>query len=263
MAKKDNKPKAPTTDEALAQLGIPAFDPSMFQSASARRPTIGAPEQFFVERAIEFPAGFEPWRSGDETRPGTWDRNDRARLQAMMQASGLYSEGKPPIPGSWRKEDNDAMRVVLEFANNQGISDLNEAVRLYATEAAASGVSSLNSSARQPLVLNYANPEAVRQVVRKTSMDLLGRRLSDTEEQRLITGFQNQSLASQRAAYGVDATGGSVTQPLDATSYAESQLAGTAEAGDQRFLSAFERLAKTFGDTLTEAPTLTGQGGVS
>jgi hypothetical protein len=268
VAKKKEAPKAASADDVLASIGMPAFDPSMFAAAGQPAP-IGLPEQFFTptyQEKQQMPEermrpGFEPWRSGDEGLPGTWDRNSKARLQSLMLAAGLYAKGDVPAAGAWRASDAAAMRKVLEYANYQGIDDINEAVRSYAQISATSPENA--TAARAPLTVKYANPEAVRQVVRKSSLDLLGRRLSDEEEGRLVSGFQSQYGGAQRAEYGAEATSGSATAPLTAEEYTTSKLEGTAEAGDQRYLSAFEKMIQTMTGTVVEGPRLTGKGGVA
>jgi hypothetical protein len=271
VADKKKAPKKTTAaspDDVLADIGMPAFDPSMFAAPGQRAP-IGAPEEFFgaaYQEKMQDPTermrpGFEPWRDGDEGLPGTWDRNSKARLQAMMLSAGLYSEGEVPAAGAWRASDAAAMRKVLEYANYEGIDDINEAVRGYAQISSASPERA--TAARAPLTVKYANPEAVRQVVRQSSLNLLGRRLSDEEEARLVSGFQSQYAGAQRAEYAAGETGGAVTQPLGPEEYAASQLEGTPEAGDQRYLSAFEKMVQTMTSTVVEGPRLTGKGGVA
>lgn len=270
MAKKKEEPKAPVADP-VAQYGpTPEQMAAMMQGTIQKRPTVGAPEEFFTPGYQEayqqpeerLPVGFQPWRDGDEAMPGTWDRNDKARLQAMLNAAGLYG-GKPYRAGDWGRDDAAALREVLEMANYQGIDNINEAVRRYAETAAAAGITAAGSRApRAPLVVSAANPEAVRQVVRSTSMNLLGRRLSDAEEARLVSGFTAQDTGAQQAQYGAGAAGGQFTEPLSAEQYATSQLEGTAEAGDQRYLDAFDKLLKTATQTMVSGPSLTGAGGI-
>jgi hypothetical protein len=270
VAKKKEAPKKPTPKEdPFAAYGpTPEQLQAMLAGTVTQPAPIGGPETFFTpayQEKMQGPTermrpGFEPWRDGDEGLPGTWDRNSKARLQSLMLAAGLYGKGEVPAAGAWRASDAAAMRKVLEYANYEGIDDINEAVRGYAQISSQSPENA--TAARAPLTVKYANPEAVRQVVRQSSLNLLGRRLSDEEEAKLISGFQAQSVGAQRAEYAADATGGAATAPLSAESYAESQLGGTAEAGDQRYLSAFDKMVKTMTGTVVEGPRLSGKGGV-
>lgn len=266
MAKKKEEAKPPATDP-YAQYGpSPEEIQAMMAGTIQKRAPIGAPEEFYTpgyqERQLEgerLPPGFEPWRDGDEAMPGTWGRNEKARLQAMLNAAGLYA-GKAYRAGDWGRDDATALKEVLEFANYQGIDNINEAVRRYAETATTESLA--GRAPRAPLVVSAANPEAVRQTVRATALNLMGRRLSDAEEARLVQGFIAQDTGAQQAQYGAGAAGGSFTEPLTAEQYATSQLEGTAEAGDQRYLDGFEKILKSATSTMVQGPTLTGQGGV-
>ena len=260
MAKEKEATQTPSTSQQLlAALNDPAAMQQLFGGAQQLPQTLGAPEQFFQREAPNLPPGFQPWRDGDEALPGRWDRNDKARLQAMMNAAGLYG-GKTIRTGDWTREDATALREVLEFANYEGIDNINEAVRRYAETATTKGIASRQP--RAPLVVSAANPEAVRQTVRATSLNLMGRRLSDAEEARLVQGFIAQQTGAQRAEYGAADAGGTVTAPLSAEQYATSQLEGTVEAGDRRYLDAFDRILKSATSTMVGGPTLTGTGGI-
>lgn len=207
------------------------------------------------------PPGFEPWEEGDEWVYGL-DPTAKARLKAYMSSSGLYGKGVSRSGGAWTRDDAAAFAEVLAFANANGITDEITAARQFAEMAQTEG--GLAKAPREPLVTRMANPEAVRQVVRRTSLQLTGRRLSDEEEARLVSGFSAQYTGAQQAQYGASGAeaGGSYMEPLSAEEYATSQLEGTAEAGDRRYLDAFDRILKSATSTMVSGPTLTGTGGI-
>jgi hypothetical protein len=204
------------------------------------RKTIGPPEEFLAERQL--PGTF---LDGDEWEPAGLPPADKVRLQQIMIRSGLLSK-TDYSPAVWDTRTANAFSHVLALANAKGMTNYEDALGEFARNADAYGLAP--RSARAPLVVQYENPEAVRQVIRKSSRDLLGRRLSDDEENRMISSFQAQNTASQQAEYGAGGEdGGAYTAPLSAGEYATSQLEGRKEAGAQRYLDAFDEIARSVG----------------
>jgi hypothetical protein len=206
--------------------------------ATTRKP-IGPPAEFLTEQQL--PGAF---LDGDEWEPAGLPPADKSRLQQIMIRSGLLS-ATDYSPAVWDTRTANAFSHVLALANAKGMTNYEDALSEFARNADVYGLAP--KAARAPLVVQYENPEAVRQVMRKSSMSLLGRRLSDDEENRMISAFQAQNTASQQAKYGAGAAGGAYTAPLTAEEYTTSQLEGRKEAGAQRYLDAFDEIARSVG----------------
>jgi hypothetical protein len=111
--------------------------------------------------------------------------------------------------------------------------------------------------------VQYENPESLRLVFRKSAHALLGRRLSNQEENQMITAFQSQHVGAQRARYaatggeGGGGPGGAYTTPETAEEFAETQLYNRPEAGAQRYIDAFGEVVKSLG-VIVEKPGRVG-----
>lgn len=252
---------APSGEMTFAQLAA-QMESGNFGAAAITKPL--GPNQAAIsgaQAAGNIPAGFQPWMEEDEWMPASLAPDDQGRIKAYLAKAGFYGTGGY-VPGGWTVDDASAMKSVLAYANTRGLSDPLAAAREYATTMVTEGVQAKAPPA--PLVTRFANPEAVRQVVRKSSMDLLGMRLSDAEEARLVGGFQAQYQEAQRAQHAAGAAdaGGSFTEAMDAETYAESQLQGTDQAGARRYLDAFDGIVASLGPTVA-GPKLSEGGGVS
>lgn len=261
MAEKRKAPAAPAkkkSDELLEQLANLDLG-----TTATLSPTVGPGEQYYTDPRynVAAPPGYQPWRDIDTWGPGAFSAEEKAAIQQRLAAVGLY-ENKTYRPGIWAAEDASAFSRVLEFANAQFIADPYEALNAY--ERTVSTQSPRTAGPRAPLVTQYANPESVRMVVRDSSYKMLGRRLSDDEEARIVQAYQGQYAGSQAAEYAAGATGGGFTAPMAPADFAESQIErqfGT-EVGVQKGIDAFGEIVKNFG-TIAEKPRLTAEGGIA
>lgn len=258
-----NQPQPAAGGQTSAQIldALNSGDLSGLISAGVVK-TLG-PTQTAITQAQQqgaLPADFKPFMEDDEWSPMSFAPDDQARIKALMKASGLYGRGGYVGKG-WSTDDATAMKTVLAYANSVGIDDPLAAAKQFAQEAATGGLTA--KATENQLVTRFANPEAVRQVVRRASLDLMGQRLSDAEEARLVAGFQGQYQGAQRAQFAAQESeaGGAYTEPLSAEEYATAQIENRPEAGAHRYLDAFDAIVNSLGSTVP-GPTLTGQGGV-
>jgi hypothetical protein len=264
VADKQKQPQQPAggldVNAILAQLGPP---PTV---DTDKRQPLGPPTAFYGERAAAGVApapGFQPFLQGDQWVPASQPSENRARLQAKMNAAGLYGT-QGYIPGVWTNDDAAAYQVVLENANATGVSDPERALDLFAQQARVKSPKA--KQPRAPLVVQYADPESIRQVVRDSSLTMLGKRLSDAEEQRIISGYQAYTAAGQRQAYAAggdqygEGGGGSVTKPMGYDEYARAQIESShpAELGAQRYLDGFGAIVKSLGTVVNQPPLVGG-----
>jgi hypothetical protein len=189
---------------------------------------------------------------------------------AALQAPSVSGAKRQPLGPpeevlAERAKDADSYAVILETANARGVADPEQALDLFAAEARVTNPKA--KAPRAPLVTQYADPEAVRQVVRKSALDMLGQRLSDADESRIVQAYQAYTTQSQQAQYAAsnpEGMGGSYTEPMSAQAFAQAQVGATnpQQLGAQRYLDAFGEIAKSLG-TLVNAPRTTSGGGVA
>lgn len=245
------------TEEELAKLGIPAMP--TIGAGNARQP-LGPPQGFFTDAAAADPtkAGFVPYIAGDEWVPAySFTDEDRDRLKARMNAAGLYGP-TGYSSGVWTDEDAKAYTTVLESANGMFQRDAEVVID---NLAASNARSPRAKSARQPLVKQVSNPDDIRAILRKASYDMTGSRLSDDEENRLISMYQGQQGAVQGAEYGAaGASGGSVTQEASPQNFAEAQIERMrpGEVATHRHLDAFEKILGSMGTLADDTPEFKG-----
>jgi hypothetical protein len=261
----DKKKAAPAPPEdPLAAFGIQMPVMPTIGAGNARQP-LGPPQGFFTEQAAANPAlaGFQPYVNGDEWVPGyTLSFDDRDRLKSRMNAAGLYGTTGYQS-GSWTAEDANAYQTVLESANGMGQRDPEVVIDNLANEARKTP---RVKGPRAPLVSRITNPDDIRAVIRQSAYDLTGSRLSDEEEQRLISMYQGQQGASSQAEYaaGGAAPGSAttVTQEASPQNFAAAQIERMrpGEVASHRHLDAFEKILQSMGTLAPETPTFAGEG---
>lgn len=174
-------------------------------AATDSRAPLGLPRETLAEQR----PGFQPFIEGDEWAPQSLPPAEKRRLQLIMERAGVLPE-QGYSPAVWDKRSASAYTQVLSLANSMGTRDVEQALTEYATQAQTYAVKT--KAPRAPLVTRLADPEAVRGVIRDSAYKLLGRRLNDADEARLIASYQGQSAAYQQALYGAEETGGTVTE---------------------------------------------------
>lgn len=240
---KDQQPKQSLADRVVAAAGPP---PALADTKDLRRP-IGLPEQTLAETH----PGFKPFIQGDEYGPQNLSPADRLRIQLIMNRTGLLSDDYSP--GVWDPRSADAYQNVLALGNSMGTRDIEAVLGEYSMQAQTYGTKV--KKPRAALTVSYANPESVRQVVRESSYKMLGARLGDAEEQALVSAYQSQYLAAQQAQYAATGEGGgSYTEPMSAQEFAQGQLQARPEAGQQRYLQAFDKAMEVFTGTVVPVP---------
>lgn len=263
MAKEE---KAPSTGDRLARLEqFLSQAPTAAAAAGGDVPrTLGPSESFFTRRATDRPemAGFKPFKTNDEWLPAyNYTPEDRARLQYRMNSVGLYGTAGYQ-PGPWTQEDATAFTRILEYANATGIQNPEEALDDFAQ---AQRLGPRVQGARAPLVSQVSNPDTIRSVLRETAYSLTGQRLSDADEQRLISIYQGREQSADAAVYAAGGTGGpggTVTGPASPQAFAEAQIESMrpGEVATHRHLEAFEKILGSMGTLADTTPTYQGAG---
>jgi hypothetical protein len=268
MAKKKEEPK---TEDRLSRIEQFLAAPVEVGGANARQP-LGPPKDFYTEQSAyqgemgtvdpEF-AAKGPYITGDEWMPGYgMSDEDRDQLKARMFAAGLYGSGGYSS-GSWTQADANAYQIVLESANGMGRRDPNVVIDNLASEARRGA---RVRAPRAPLVNQISNPDDIRAIVRKSAYELTGSRLSDEEEQRLISMYQGSQTAENQAVHAAGgAAEGATTTVIQAAgmqNFAEAQIERMrpGEVASHRHLDAFDKILQSMGTLATETPEFEGGG---
>jgi hypothetical protein len=255
---------APAGNDFLAGLGI--APPPSIAAGNARQP-LGPPTGFFQEQAAVNPAlaGFSPYLQGDEWVPAySMSPEDRDRLKARMNAAGLYGSSGYQS-GSWTADDANAYQQVLESANGMGQRDPNVVIDNIAQEVRKGP---RVAGPRAPLVSHVSNPDTIRAVLRDSAFSLTGSRLSDDDEQRLISLYQGQQQSASQAAYAAGETspaggaGGTITDPASVQAFANAQIekARPEDVATHRYIGAFNKILGSMGTLANATPTYQGAG---
>jgi hypothetical protein len=240
--------------------GLDLTPPPMAPSGSARQP-LGPPLGYYTEGAAIDPAraGFKPYITGDEWVPATYETADRDRLKSRMNAAGLYGTAGYQS-GSWTQSDANAYEEVLKASNATFTRDENVVIDNIAAEV-KKGPRAMGP--RAPLVSRISNPDDIRAVIRDSAYSLTGSRLSDEDEQRLISMYQGQQGAADQAAYGAaGGAGGTVTEAASQQNFAAAQIERLrpGAVATHRHLEAFEKILGSMGTMVPETPTYAGGG---
>lgn len=259
MAKKE----APKQDDLAAILA--AIGPAPSGAAGQQRQInyFGPPEGYYATPDFQkgMQPGFVPFQDGDQYGPAFDPPEKRARLQAKMNAIGLYgTDGYRS--GVWGPDDAKAYSAILETANASGITDAEEALDRFAAQQAVK--SPKVKAPRAPLVTRLYDQQAIRMTVQDSARKILGQALPDEEADRIMSAYQAYDAATQRNLYSAqtpEGPGGTVTQAMSPEEYARTEVerARPVEAGSQRYLDAFDKIVGSLG-TMVKPPDLYGGG---
>jgi hypothetical protein len=244
------KPKS-TSDRALAGAGkvFPQPTPSQSQPATPQQqpnsPLGGVPAPLSTSSAapIGVPPGYTAYPNisrpggpgtalyftGAELKPQTegWPAERIIAFQKQLEAMGLLDPGYQL--GIWDKDSITAYSKVLSYANQRGISA--DAAMASVSDIVSRYGNTTDAKKRQPLTVTLTNPSDIASLATQIAVRTIGRRLTDTESSQLAQAYnvlerqyQEQAYAAAGSGLSDNATGGTITQPPNASTYAESTL---------------------------------------
>lgn len=150
-----------------------------------------------------FASGFYGATPYDRVRIGARDPDTFRAFRAFLDQAALFNQEQQPDT-TWRRFLN---RLVSSAGGVQGAIDAAE-------EEAEEG----GGVEREPtFVVSLTDPAAIRKMLDSVSRDVIGRRLTPSQEQKFIGMFHNQQKSAQLAAQRAQFEGGggtvTVTQP--------------------------------------------------
>jgi hypothetical protein len=230
--------------------------------AGGSRPSpLGVPESYTPAAG---PSPVEKYREGDQYLPQGASREEIARMQARLDQAGLFDAEAKYRLGFWDQESADAYARLLKYSNRSG-ADADTTLRQVSQFGlpddeveAGTGGRRAGVSGRARSAVSLTHPDDIRNVADRTARQMLGRKLTDDELNRMVGAFH-------AAQYGSgSATGDVTTAPPSLETFAETQVeaADPAAAASHRYLEGFERLTKALGP-MVDTPTLGPGGGVT
>lgn len=153
---------------------------------------------------------------GDEWLPAQLPPSQLASLQKKMVAAGLLKSGEAQL-GVWDQSSMTAYMRLLGFANASGLDVASALDRWDAAHAADP------NAGKAPLVKQVTSLDELRPAIRKAWMDTIGIGIPQDQVDHIATQFQNLQSGAQQQSYNAQDTGGTITAPPDAASFAAAQ----------------------------------------
>lgn len=212
-------PPAPTP-ESRAPIGVP---PSFTPYARPESNNIFEWQPRTATVPVDAPISYF---TGDEWKPASYPIEQIVALQQQLIDAGLL---EPPYQrGVWDSASRDAYKGLLAYANARGVNSSDA----LATVREAIGRFGASASQRaRPLTITLTNPADVASLASDIAVRTIGRRLTDQESANLAQAYnalerQSQQQAYEQAGSGIaeNATGGEITAPPNASTYAESTV---------------------------------------
>lgn len=148
---------------------------------------VGVPSDYVAIR----PGGDVPprYRSGFEFAPAAWGVEQRARLQDMLDAAGLYDPSDVYQRGVFDPEiDGVAFKRLLTYSNASG-QDFESAVVEMGTRQ-ASGKGRRGGAAGAAARADVTNADDLRILARRVAKKSIGKSLDDTQMANFVKAYQ-------------------------------------------------------------------------
>jgi len=156
-----------------------------------------------------------PYYDGDEFFPGQLPPESVAALQRKMAEIGLLSPSTRFRLGVWDDASRKAYRLLLAYANQQGMNYKQalthmEATGMNFTVDELGNIIPVDQQTRAPLVTQTTDPEELKLVFRKAVIDTLGQGWDQGKIDQMVRSYNDLETKQQRAAYDAELTGGNV-----------------------------------------------------
>lgn len=214
-------PAAPSMGAGPQPLGVPEDYRAPGKFGVKRGGGFGgrAPTSFGTQVAPQY-------MKGDEWQPSGLPPNMIAELQQDMVDAGLL-RGKYRI-GVWDPSSRSAYTTLLETANGAGVNAI-DALQLWKDGLELEDPEE-GRTRRAPLRIDQSNPDTLKKVFRKALRNELGYKVDDERLSKMVAAYHAAEAApqAQRHAMGGDEfgdnqTGGTITDAIDPTTFAEQE----------------------------------------
>lgn len=222
--------QGPEVDDADADVRTPLGVPKGYTVTREQMDSLPHGDVRVEKKFTIGTPGFRGYFKGDEFAPSSFSTEDRARLQMAMRAAGLFGPKQRFTLGVWDETTRATYRKLLEYANGAGL-EWQDALRDYA-QAKEAGLAG-DEETRAPLVLRQSNPADLAKVFDNAGQATIGRRFRPDEIQRLVAAYHAEQAREQQSAYNLDPTGGTVTEAMNPSVFAEQQARQVDPVGAQ------------------------------
>lgn len=199
---------------ASGPIGVPAdYQPV---PAGPVRPDLN-PGGYIPQSAVHRDESGNPtlYMDGDEWNPASQSPDVIAEIQRRMVGAGLLT-GSYRI-GVWDSSTRSAYRELLGYANALGIDDGTALDRYTAT-----GMGQQDATPRAPLTVRLSHPDDIKAALRATFKDRLGQgNIDPAKLDAMVAAYQGNERSFQQQAYNAAESGGTVTEPPSADTFAD------------------------------------------
>lgn len=172
----------------------------------------------------------------------------RAQVQQQLYDVGLYDSpyytGKQTVrKGQYDIDTIQALTRATALAEGAGSLDMVLSQRADLSQLA-------EKRERQPLTVHLTNPEDIKALGNQVAVQVVGRKLTDAELNKLVATRHTQERSAQQTAYAqADASGGTVTDPATSQGALESEIRSMApvEAGAHDIATQFSNFLSILG----------------
>lgn len=160
---------------------------------------------------------------GDEWKPASLPPQQVAQLQDQLILGG-YLDPKGIQKGAWDSKTRAAYKSLLEDSNGSGAT-WDGTLRQRISVGQQYPTATEGEAPRAPLVARVSNPQDLRSTFRSVAKRTMGRgKIDDAMVDRMVAAYQGLEQGSQQQAYNAGESGGTITAPPDAETFAEGQL---------------------------------------
>lgn len=186
---------------------------------------------------------------GDEWIPASYSANEIFNMQTALAKVGLLRGNWSG--GYWDTPTMSAYRELLGMANASGVTDADQLLSRMLSQVQEMGGTGLftvdengnvvlareEGATRAPLVTRTTDPAALKQVFRRSVIELLGEGWDENQLDQMVSAYNSLEVQRQKEAYDMELTGGSIVDIPSPEMFAEQQITEKDPAGAQAYES--------------------------
>lgn len=180
--------------------------------------------------------------------PYRWDPKDLEKFQQRMFDAGLLGSNRDAI--AWGTVDGlteRAWRSLVDTAANYWQAGKKIRPQDVLDQI---GVTAAGDGGRAPLTVELDNPATIKRLMREAAREATGSgSIDDAKLDEIVARWHGEQRRAQTAAYGAADSGGTVTQPVDFETFADTELRRVDPAGYDAYqvLDKFSTMLDTLG----------------
>lgn len=236
----------PPTSDSSQPIGVPSTVRVDGKDVPYTAPVLRYPDTTLYESQAGFRNNRWPgptlgqqaptYYEGDEWVPASFTADRIFQLQSSLARVGLLRGNWSG--GYWDDPTRKAYKELLGMANAGGYTDADSLLN-YMTQQVPKGSTGLftvdengnvvmtregGGDTRAPLVTRTTDPATLRQVFRRSTIELLGEGWSPDQIDQMVHAYNSMEVQRQKQAYDLQETGGTFSDIPTPEQYAESYI---------------------------------------